>query len=129
MADDALPPHVRRLILDDIESVGQLELLLLLHKDPSKEWRAGPAARELHTDPGWALSQLELLASREILQTTGGPDPGFRFRPSTPELENAVNGLARAYAERRVSIVNMIGSKPDSRIQIFADAFRIRKDR
>jgi hypothetical protein len=47
-----------------------------------------------------------------------------RWAPASPELERDVEALARAYAERRVSIIHLIFSKPSERIRTFADAFK-----
>lgn len=129
MPNSGIPPHVKTLILDHIDSVGQLDVLLLLQRDPKKKWRAASVASELRTDPTWAMDQLEILHARGLLQTIPGPEPAYFYHPSTPALEDAIRGLARAYAERRVSIINIIISKPDDRIQVFADAFRLRKDK
>jgi hypothetical protein len=57
-------------------------------------------------------------------------DPAaFRFDPRTTELAQAIEELARAYADRRVTVIGLIFAKPLDKIRSFADAFRIRKDR
>ncbi len=39
-----------------------------------------------------------------------------------------MRGLAEGYAERRVTVINLLFSKPVERIRTFADAVRLRKD-
>jgi hypothetical protein len=43
-------------------------------------------------------------------------------------LEKAVEMLAACYADRRVSVVAQLYSKPTRRIRVFADAFLLRRD-
>jgi hypothetical protein len=51
----------------------------------------------------------------------------YRYGPS-PELERNINELARAYNEKPVTLIRAIYRIADSKIQSFADAFRLRKD-
>jgi hypothetical protein len=53
----------------------------------------------------------------------------YRFRPSSTELKTTLDRLAEIYAKHLVPVTNLIHSKPKSRIQQFADAFRLRKDK
>ena len=46
-----------------------------------------------------------------------------------PELDQAVVRLAKDYAERRVTVITLIFSKPVDKLRTFADAFRLRKDK
>jgi hypothetical protein len=52
----------------------------------------------------------------------------YRYAPRTDDLGQAVAQLAREYPVYRVSIVNLIFSKPIDKIRTFADAFRFTKD-
>jgi hypothetical protein len=122
---DRLPEPVRRL-LDRIDSVAQLEVLLLLHRTAPDEWTARQLGDELRLEPAWAAEQLEFLRERGML---GEVEHGtYRFRPDTPELAKAVEALAAHYADRRVAVIALLYSKPTDRIRVFADAFRIRRE-
>jgi hypothetical protein len=53
----------------------------------------------------------------------------FHYAPASGSpLDAAVAQLARDYAERRVTIITLIFSKPVDKLRSFADAFRLRKD-
>jgi hypothetical protein len=108
-----------------IDSVLELELLLLLRARRERAWTAAELASELKIDPTWAAGQLEKLAGRGIL---GRAEPAgcCRYEPKTPEVEAAVAAVADAYATHRVSVIGLIFSKPTSNLKSFADAFRIR---
>ena len=51
----------------------------------------------------------------------------YRYGPS-PELERSINELVSAYSQRPVTLIRAIYQIADTRIQSFADAFRLRDD-
>ncbi len=118
---------VRRFIVDHVDSVEQLEILLLLHQHPGRTWDAEAVARELRISALSAGDRLEDQARAGLLARVEGSPGRFRYAPGTPALDEAVSGLATAYAERRVTVINLIFSKPVDKIRTFADAFRLRK--
>lgn len=130
MTDAGIPDEVRAFIAEHIDSVEQVEVLLLLRRSGDREWTADAVSDELRTNPGSAAERLADLTARRLIAPAGGaPErPGYRYAPGTPALDQAVRGLDQAYAERRVSVINLIFSKPIDKIRTFADAFRLRKD-
>lgn len=128
MRSNDLPEDVRRFIADHIESVEQLEILLLLHHHGGRVWTAESVARELRIAPISAGERLEDLARASIVSRMQGTPVEYRYAPGSPNLDAAVAGLATAYSERRVTVINLIFSKPVDKIRTFADAFRLRRD-
>jgi hypothetical protein len=120
---------VRRFLAHHIESVVQLEVLLLLHAHPDRDYSSQQVASELRIDIAGADEQLVRLCAAGLLSCTEQPTPQYRFQPSTPELGETVKALARAYIDRRVTIISLIYSKPVDKIKIFTDAFRIRREK
>lgn len=112
MNDEAIQPDIRSFIASYIDSVVQLEVLLLLHSSPHASWTAGDIARELRIDPAWAESQLADLCLRRLLDCPQENSRLYRYRPDSDALDEAVARLARDYDERRVSVINLIYSKP-----------------
>lgn len=127
--DQYIPDNVKALIASHISSVVQLELLLLLHAEPNRERTPADISRELRIDAAWVGGQLRELCAASLLTCSEGPNPSFRYRTARPELHDAVEGLARAYAERRVTVIALIFSKPADPIRSFTDAFRLRRDK
>ena len=123
-----LPEEVRRFIFQHINSVEQLEILLLLRQQPGRAWSADAVARELRIASESAGERLEDMASARLLLRQGVRPEEYRYAPETMKLDDAVRGLATGYATRRVTVINLIYSKPIDRIRTFADAFRLRKD-
>ena len=117
-------------ITDHVESVMQLEVLLLLAGQPGQAWSAADLAQQLRIDPAWVDGQLRAMVAKGLVVLVDGPPgPQFRYAPRTPELARAVDELAHAYADRRVTVIGLIFSKPVDKLRSFADAFRIRKDK
>ena len=50
MADDLIPDDVKEFILENIDSVAQLEGLLLLRGNPEASWSVEEIARRLYID-------------------------------------------------------------------------------
>lgn len=123
-----LPNDVAQFIVEYIDSVEQLEVLLLVRATAPEEWDGTTVARELRIDARSAASRLAKMAARGLLVTTDDDEVRYRFDPKSPELRRVVGLVAETYEERRVSVITLIFSKPSDTIRSFADAFRIRKD-
>lgn len=123
-----LPEIVQLFIVKYIHSVDQLEILLLLRQDARKDWTAAEVARHLFTQPDVAGARLAELAKQQLLAEKPGDPAKYHYDPQTVDLQRAVNELAVAYPKYRVSIINLIFSKPIDKIRTFADAFRLKKE-
>jgi hypothetical protein len=109
--------------------VVQLEILLLLFGQRERAWSSDDIARELRVDAAWVDSQLGNLCTNGVVTCTTTKPLTYQYQPKSPELDQAVVGLAQAYADRRVTVISMIFSKPIDKLRSFADAFKIRKDK
>ena len=123
-----LPKDVAQFVIEYVDSIEQLEVLLLVHATAPKEWDGPTVARELRIDAGSAARRLASMAARGLLVASDPAAGRYRFEPRSAELKRGVELLAETYEERRVSIITLIFSKPNDTIRSFADAFRIRKD-
>ncbi|HYO08819.1 MAG TPA: hypothetical protein VER17_07580 [Tepidisphaeraceae bacterium] len=126
MGEDDIPPEVKAFLADHIESVLQLEVLLLLRSRAGEGWSADAVSREFRIDSAWTGGQLATLAGSGLL--SHAPGGQFHYAPRSPALDQAVAATAEAYATRRVTLIGLIFSKPPSPLRSFADAFRIRKE-
>jgi hypothetical protein len=124
---NGLPEDVSHFVTQFMESVEQLEVLLLLRRSPERAWSAGEVARELYSHPTSVIQRLELLLGQGLLREHG--QGCFQYAPRSSDLDRTVGVLAELYRERRVAIITLIASKPLENVKAFADAFRIRKKR
>ena len=128
MSESGISQEILNFITEYIDSVVQLEVLLLLHNAPQTDWRAADVARELRIEPSGAATQLAELCTRGLLSCPDPSQPIYRYSPRTPAIDQAISGLAKVYEERRVSVINQIYAKPVDKLKSFSDAFRLRRD-
>ena len=124
MADDPIPSAVRRLIAEHIDSVPELEALLLFRENPSRDWSADEAGQRLYVSTAVATHVLNVLCARGFFVRTG---ERYRYEPATREDREAVDLLAATYVRYLVAVTQLIHSKPGQNVRDFADAFRLRK--
>lgn len=126
---DDIQADVRSFIAEQIDSVAQLELLLLLHGDATKTWSAAEAALKLCTAAEMTATLLAELTQRGLLTVVGAPELRYSYAPRTKQLAQLVSALAQLYHERRVTVITLIYAQPVDKLRSFADAFRIRQDK
>lgn len=117
---------LRAFIRENLASVWELELLLLIHRERARSWRAVELNREIRGSLGLVTQILEKLVRAGLVAQDG--DETFRFAPRSPELEELVTELAEAYGARPFAIVREILAAPNEKIQFLADAFKVKKD-
>lgn len=129
MSRSAISPEVREFLTTHITSVVELEALLLLHSDTGQRWTAAVLAERLRVDPAWLDDQLRDLCRRGLLCCSDESPTVYWYGPQSEQHNRTIAELASCYRELRVQIITTIYSKPIDRIQVFADAFRIRRDK
>jgi hypothetical protein len=127
MSRTGIPDEARLLIERRIDSMEMLDVLLLLHDSPGREWTAAEAAAALGTGEVSASAHLVALRQSGILAVTMSDDARYSYRPR-PELGAAVDALARHFREHPLEVAELIASRPKHKLRLFADAFRLRRD-
>jgi hypothetical protein len=125
MADDIIPGDIQDFILQHIDSITQLEALLLLRADPDGRWEPARVARRLYTGEREVEAVLAGLCATELLSCD---QDVYRYDPRTDENRSLIDRLAAVYGRHLIPVTNMIHAK-ERRIREFANAFRFRKDR
>lgn len=128
MAEDPIPVEIKLFILKSIDSIAQLEALLLLRSNQSEEWDAGNVAKRLYISEQETALLLRRLCDESFIVATSNQPLRYQYQPRSTELTQMVNQLAEIYSKQLVPVTNLIHSKPRTRIQEFADAFKLRKD-
>jgi hypothetical protein len=126
MSSDLIPGDVKQFILDNIDSVAQLEGLLLLRGSPETPWNLTAIAQRLYIDEQQTAGLLGSLCIRGFLTIKEAAFPVYCYQPSSSDLKDMVDRLAEAYKQYLVPVTNLIHSKPQTRVQEFADAFKLR---
>jgi hypothetical protein len=119
----SLPPEVASFLAQHIDSVEQLEILLLLRMDRSRTWTPSELATEMRTTEGSAATRLTKLLAHGLVSRTGD---AYRFAPADAAVEASVAAVATTYVSRRYVVIQAIFEPRASTLQAFADAFKIR---
>jgi hypothetical protein len=122
---NGLPEEVHRFLHQHIDSVEQLEVLLLLWRTPERGWTSDEVATAVYSHPSSVIRRLARLLGQGLLRER---EPGcYQYAPRTAELHQTVTRLDHVYRERRVAVITIIASKPIENVRAFSDAFRIRR--
>jgi hypothetical protein len=119
-----VPDPVRRLIANSIDSIAELEALLLL-RDHLRPWTVEEAGARLYVSLPVATYTLHALSVRGFLSQQG---QAYRYDPVSAELDRAVASLAEAYSRNLIAVTHLVHGKPAPSVLAFAEAFRIRKE-
>jgi hypothetical protein len=121
---DSLPLEVVEFIHRHLPSVEQLEVLLLLRRAHPEARAVEAIDHELGSTVASIRTRCEDLGRRGFVAPALGG--GWIYVPD-PARDAAVDAVARAYRDRRVSVITAIASRPNDLLRTFADAFRIRR--
>jgi ABC-type transporter Mla maintaining outer membrane lipid asymmetry permease subunit MlaE len=124
MVDDGIPAELRDFITKSIDSVGQLEALLLLRNNADETWDVAQLTRRLYVHETEAAAILTHLVEQGFVIAQDG---SYRYDRQGKQAA-VVDQLAEAYARQLIPITNVIHSKPRG-IRAFADAFKIKRDK
>jgi len=126
VASDAISTQVREFLRQYIQSVEQLEILLLLAGTPNREWTLGAVYEVIRSSERSVATRLDEFTEKGFLACTPGPPATYRYTPKNEMLRSGVTETAKVYQERRVRVVEAIFSPDLDPIQGFADAFKFR---
>ena len=129
---DELPPDVRALLHEHIESYEQLEALLLLRRERFEQWTSEGLAARLRIRSELVQTALTGLQSAGLVGITNAGPARFAYRPASAGLDAAVGRLEREYAERPILIIQLMSANAIERLRTaalhtFADAFVLSK--
>ena len=120
-----IPPEVVEFIQSSVKSVWSVELLLFLRRRSDRSWADDELIKELRSSRSVVAENLATFLQAGLVT---GEDGMFRYAPASAELDRIVGELEKVYAERPTTVVKTIMAAPSEKLQIFADAFRIKKD-
>jgi hypothetical protein len=126
VSDSGFSEELERFIKEQIRSLEQLEILLLLSSAPDKKWTEQAVYEVIKSSRASVTARLNELVSQKLLSTeTAGV---FTFSPESETVKRLVQELAVAYKQRPVRVVELLYSRPPDAVQEFAKAFKLRKD-
>jgi hypothetical protein len=127
MADDPLPSDVKDFLLRHIDSVAQLEALLLLRGHADLTWSAETLAKRLYISVQETAEILAHLCADGFLAALDGEPPQYKYHCPSRAQADMVDQVADLYAHYLIPVTHLIHTKPRTRVQAFADAFKLKR--
>ena len=124
-APNDLPPGLRAFLHSCIESIEQVELLMLLRGSEHRR-TARDVATALRLTPAAARRDLETLAARGLLDVRVAEETTFGYRPKSEELGRYGDLLAQCYVTSRQALLGFVATESRRSLKRFADAFKLR---
>lgn len=121
---EGLPEDVAAFLMRHIDSVPQLEGLLLLWESAGRPWSGEELAARLYLRGETLQPLLAGLVRSRLIEPTGD---GFVF-PAGSSNAALVSRVAAAYRANLIQAAGLIHSKASSAVREFAQAFRIKKE-
>jgi hypothetical protein len=106
---ETLPDAVRTFVLESLDSVAELEGLLLVRLSRTQHWSATTLADRLYITDDQARRVLEALHRRAFMARAGD---AFEYAPASEALRRDVDALAAAYPRFLIAITDVIHAKP-----------------
>lgn len=111
-----------------VANVDAAELLLLLHQEPDRWWEARELSAQLA--PGATLSEADVQRYADAFQQCAvvvrDAERRIQYRRA-PAHDEHLERLARLYVERPVTLFRIIYALRDTKINTFAEAFKLRR--
>jgi hypothetical protein len=127
--NDELGDKTRTLLRDFITSFEMLEIFLLLHANPGRDWSATEVAGHAHIVDDLVVRALESLRAQRLIRGSPPLAPvRFQYSPDSRDLADAADELARDFAGRRAAVLSTMSTNAIERLRsgalnAFADAF------
>ncbi|HEV8723669.1 MAG TPA: hypothetical protein VGW77_23875 [Candidatus Binatia bacterium] len=128
MTREFIPDDIAEFIIEKIDSVAQLEALLLLRSSAEEKWSVRALSERLYINEKETADVLTHLQMHGFAIDKTGQPPLYQYQPASVELQQKVDRVAEIYSKHLLPVTNLIHSKPKTRVQEFADAFKFRKD-
>lgn len=128
MGSEEIHENVRTLLFEHIETHEQLAAVLLLRTDRQQAWTNRSLAEELKITESIAEETLRHLVHHGLLVCADPRSLQYKYAPGTPELDERVNHLAKAYQTHWADILKLMSENAIVRVRTsvmgaFADAF------
>ena len=124
MAEPAIPVEVSRFLEANIQSVEQLEILLLLKAGHDQEWLPREVYQRILTNVHSVEESMDRLCGKGLLRKSEASKYQFI---STPESDRILDRLAVLYKEMPARILYALYGPARPDIQAFSQAFDLRK--
>lgn len=128
MSPPDISKHVLEFVAASIDSVPQMEALLLLWESPPRAWSVDELAARIYVTVETATGIVVGLQQRQLVRAEGADPVRWCYDPSNPN-DALIADVAAAYRTHLVPLATYIHSKASQSVREFARAFDFKKDR
>jgi hypothetical protein len=123
-----IPARVLQFLAERIDTVPQLEALLLLWENPQRPWTEEELAARIYVGQPVAAPILQALLRQQLVTDEAG-SAGYRYNPQWDPSGEVMPEVASAYRRHLVPLATFIHSRASTAVREFARAFDLKKDR
>ena len=116
-------------IQEHIDTVPELEALLLLWQHRPNSWKVEDLAQRLYIPLEETRAVLLDLKRKQLISASPDEADTFRYNLDSPKRNDLIRRTEELYRRQVVRISTMIHSKPSSAVRDFARAFRFTKEK
>jgi len=106
-----LPPDIAQFVVDTVDSVAELEALLLLRSHAERKWTPQEVSGRLYLSDEDAFEILVALSTKGLAFYKASGTGSYQYRPGLPEIGRMVDRLSQIYSKQIVAIANLIHSQ------------------
>jgi hypothetical protein len=129
MSLPGIPEKVLQFIAAKIDTVPQLEALLLLWENPQRDWSEEELASRVYVSHEAAAAIMQALQRRQLIAATSNSPARYRYSSDWDPSGELMSEVAGAYRRHLVPLATYIHSRASSAVREFARAFDLKKDR
>ena len=124
---DFIGKDVREFILANIDSIAQLEALLILRNHSPQRWTAKTIAREIYISDQEAAALLTKLLTKGFIVAEDNEPPTYSYQPKTEDIARLIDKLVEMYSKYLVPLTNLVHQRSRRDLVELADAFNLKK--
>lgn len=121
--------QVLRFVTEEIDSVPELEALLLIWQTRPVLWRTTDLAKRLYIVSEQAQTLLKELSRKGLITVVPGEAGAYRYEPGSEQRDLLMAWTEAVYRKEVVRISTLIHTKPSSAVRDFARAFRFTREK
>lgn len=129
MTSPDIPTRVLQFLAERIDTVPQLEALLLLWENPQRLWSEDELAARVYVSKPVAAAILQALQRQQLVTAEPDPPARYRYNPQWDPSGEVMPEVATAYRRHLVQLATFIHSRASTAVREFARAFDLKKDR
>lgn len=119
---------VSQFLSEYIDSAELLDILMLLHAQPTEVWTSENVSNRVFTVPQAAERRLEELESRGLVVEAAGQKGAYTLKTSDPKLNAVLTELRTAYVASRADVITAVFNMKADPLKSFSNAFKLRGD-